>query len=266
MEDSQQPGNHNNLTAILGSMLKRIIGVDIPCASNLPGEFLEACETHSYDCIPVLSPDNVIFHQIPPNIIDPKANESKSFRDLLRNKGITPQYDTTELLTIKGITDCDVITELLKNKGLEVDDVCNTTEKILRKNGITNEDDINELLESMQNTDEDDLTEGLIAQIKHNHACNRVPLFYPLAWISLKVANSIKTMITPFDRFGKQSFIHSLSTFIPVNEDYRIRNVFFTQLIAILLKRVPYNVNTKLEYSYYISNTIKLNLFIATIG
>ncbi len=243
-------------------MLKRILGVEIPCASNLPEEFLLECK--KFDYIPLLTLENISFVEIPPTIIDLKTNDCKPFRKLLRSKGITNQYDTTELLRNKGIIDQGEITELLKNKGITGE--ANITEKLLRNRGMTNEDDIMEILKSMENTDEDEITEGLITQMKHNHLCNRIPPFYPFVWIPQKIATDIKTMETPFERFGKKSFIHSLATFIPINEDWRIRNTFFTQLIAILLKRVKYDVNTKLEYSYYISDKIKLNLFIAVIG
>lgn len=203
-ESQQQPGNHNNLATLLGSMLKRILTVEIPCAINLPDEFLE--EHKDFSCIPLLTLEKISFIQIPPDILDPVTNDTTPFVKLLIKKGITDQESIDELI------------------------------------------------------------DGLQTNMKYNASRNRVPEFYPLAWIPLNLASQIRTMKTPFERFGKKSFIYSLATLIPVNEDYRLRNVFFTQLIAILLKRVDYDKNTKLEYSYYISNNFILNLFIAVIG
>ncbi len=202
-KDNTQPGNHNNLVAILGSMLKTILGVQIPCASNLPGEFLG--EHKDFTCIPLLTHKDICFVQIPVDIIDLRKMDFTNFHALLDSKGIKEEEDI------------------------------------------------------------EDLTKSLVDNMRYNLARNQTPPFYPWTWIPLHISTNIQTMLTPFTRNGKKCFIHSMATIIPVNEDYRIRNVFYTQLIAILLKRVERDVNTKLEYSYYISNAI-LYLFIAVIG
>jgi len=203
-ESEEQPGNHNNLATILGSILKRVLKVEIPCAINIPEEFIGVHD--NFDCIPLFTLENVLFYRIPADILDPIKNDTTPYENLLKKIGITKQEDI------------------------------------------------------------DDLIVALRDNMEFNHRYGQVTPFYPLSWISEEVASSIQFMKTPFDRFGKKCFIYSLATMIPVSENYRIRNVFFTQMILILLKRVERDDNTKLEYSYYISNKLKLNLFIAVIG
>lgn len=126
--------------------------------------------------------------------------------------------------------------------------------RFLGKYGITLKEDV------------DDIAEGFRNEMKYNKSVNVSVPYLPLVWIPQKTASDIKTMKTPITKMYRPSFIHSIAVVIPVNVDRLLQHIFFQQMIAILLKRVDYKEDSKLEYSYYISNEVKLNLFIAIIG
>lgn len=122
---------------------------------------------------------------------------------------------------------------------------------LLRGHGITDEEKLSEIRDALRSV------------VDHDRATRNGQIGdrYPMAFI--RAGTPIGVMATPMDDVVG-GVIHSIATFVPVNQEPLMQHAYYRQLVTILYVKAMKRQPISLTFCYEVSEEGKMHLFLAS--